>query len=304
MLGERRSWRAVVGVGWILVAGACSGSTDSNGRAVPGPQGQRESTVLDQRANEALPAEAPPPAERLAAEMPPSAETMLPAEMPPGDNEPPVEMLPSAETMPPAEMLPGENKPPVEMLPPVETQSEGPAESFPPVQPAPPLEPGTLEAGPPSSEPGDAGTELANDASAPVAVPEPPPSEPPVETLPPPVSEPPADAGIPPEVVPDPPVPPVVEEPPPTSFETEVWPIFKASCSSCHGTRRAGGHSVGSPTLATAYADAQRLGFTLIDRLDGGGMPPACSGLPGDPGCIAVSELATIRRWLDTGQAP
>jgi hypothetical protein len=56
--------------------------------------------------------------------------------------------------------------------------------------------------------------------------------------------------------------------------------------------------------LATAYADAQRLGFVLIDRLDGGGMPPACAGPPGDPGCIAVADLALIRRWIETGMAP
>ncbi len=124
----------------------------------------------------------------------------------------------------------------------------------------------------------------------------------------------PADAGSeavaePPE--PDPVEPPVVaepdpEEPPvvPPSFQADVWPIFIANCSTCHTTLRRGGHSVGSPVLATADADARRLGVTLIERLDGGGMPPRCSGSPGDVGCIAVADLAMIQLWIDTGMAP
>jgi len=100
-----------------------------------------------------------------------------------------------------------------------------------------------------------------------------------------------ADAGTPPDPV-------------AVSFELDVWPIFQANCTPCHTELGRGGHNVGSPTLAIADADARRLGATLIQRLDGGGMPPACTGVPGDPNCIAVEDLATIQSWLDTGLAP
>jgi hypothetical protein len=120
---------------------------------------------------------------------------------------------------------------------------------------------------------------------------------PPVE--PPPIKEPPPV---------EPPVkkPPVKEPPPPpvTSFEADVWPIFVSSCVPCHTTSRFGGHSVGSADLAVAFADATRLGPTLVARLDGGGMPLGCTGNPGDPGCISVEALATVEAWLDDGQAP
>jgi hypothetical protein len=302
MVSERANWRAAVGVGWMLVVGACSGSDESSVSSLPGLPGQRESTtVLDQRTSDASPTEAPPPPETQ-----PAVEAPLSAEMPP------IEMPPSAQTLPPAET------PPLPVSPPVEPVTSPPPAAL--VQPDAGIGSTTgqdgsepSDAAPPASEAADAGLPLASDASVPVAVPEPPPIETPVEPTPPAVPETAADAGAPPEVVPEPPAPPVeeppVEEPPPppppTSFETEVWPIFKARCASCHGTRRAGGHSVGSAVLGTAYSDAQRLGSTLIERLgSGGGMPPACSGQPGDPGCITVLELGTIQRWLDTGMAP
>lgn len=88
------------------------------------------------------------------------------------------------------------------------------------------------------------------------------------------------------------------------SFQLDVWPIFQANCGPCHTELGRGGHNVGSSTLAIADADARRLGATLIQRLDGGGMPPACTGVPGDPSCISVEDLATIQAWLDTGLAP
>lgn len=93
-------------------------------------------------------------------------------------------------------------------------------------------------------------------------------------------------------------------EPVALSFQLDVWPIFQASCGPCHTGLGRGGHNVGSATLAEADADARRLGATIIQRLDGGGMPPACTGAPGDAGCISVENLATIQAWLDTGLAP
>lgn len=96
-------------------------------------------------------------------------------------------------------------------------------------------------------------------------------------------------------------------EPPVTgesvSFEDEVWPIFMARCGGCHTTGRQGGHSVGSPTLATALADAQRLGETLVTRLDGGNMPPGCT-TAGTAPCIPIDELETVEDWVAGGELP
>ena len=63
--------------------------------------------------------------------------------------------------------------------------------------------------------------------------------------------------------------------------------------------------------IETAYADAVRLGQTLIERVDGGGMPPSdapppnnCGAegggiQPGDPGCLSVEAVALIQTWIN-----
>jgi hypothetical protein len=35
-----------------------------------------------------------------------------------------------------------------------------------------------------------------------------------------------------------------------------------------------------------------------------GGMLPACTGLPGDPGCISVENLLLIQLCIDDGMSP
>lgn len=95
------------------------------------------------------------------------------------------------------------------------------------------------------------------------------------------------------------------EEPPPASegvsFAEDVQPIFAESCSPCHTTGRSGGHSVGSDDLDVALADAQRLGETLVGRLDGGGMPPGCA-VAGQAPCISLDELAIVEAWVEDPQ--
>ena len=117
---------------------------------------------------------------------------------------------------------------------------------------------------------------------------------------PPPVEPPPVE---PPPVKPPPVKPPPVE-PEVTSFEADVWPIFQASCAPCHTSLRTAGHSVGSADLAVAFADATRLGETLLQRLDGGGMPLGCAGVPGDEGCLSIEDFDTVQAWVDGGLAP
>jgi hypothetical protein len=87
------------------------------------------------------------------------------------------------------------------------------------------------------------------------------------------------------------------------SFEDDVWPIFMARCAPCHTTGRSGGHSAGSPTLATAFADSMRVSDDLVDRLDGGGMPPGCS-VAGTAPCIPVPDLETVEDWIAGGLQP
>jgi hypothetical protein len=87
------------------------------------------------------------------------------------------------------------------------------------------------------------------------------------------------------------------------SFEDEVWPIFMARCGACHTTGRSGGQSVGSATLATAFADAVRVSPRLVGRLDGGGMPPGCN-TAGTAPCIPLDDLQTVEDWVADGLAP
>lgn len=89
------------------------------------------------------------------------------------------------------------------------------------------------------------------------------------------------------------------------SFAEDVLPIFAANCGTCHTTQRFAGHSVGG-ALPQSYDDALRLGMTLLQRIDGGGMPPACGdeGEPGDPGCLTVQQVETVRTWIADGSQP
>jgi hypothetical protein len=185
----------------------------------------------------------------------------------------------------------------------------------PPIKP-PPVKP-LADAGAPVTPPTDAGAPVKPPPVEPPPVKPPPVEPPPVEpppVEPPPVKPPPVE---PPPVKPPPVKPPPVEpppvEPPPvkpppvepplaeTSFAADVWPIFMVSCNPCHTTARIAGHSVGSDDLAVAFADATRLGETLLQRLDGGGMPLGCTGQPGDEGCLSEEEVATVRAWVDDG---
>jgi hypothetical protein len=87
------------------------------------------------------------------------------------------------------------------------------------------------------------------------------------------------------------------------SFEDEVWPIFMMSCNPCHTTGRSGGQSVGSATLATAFADAMRVSPRLVGRLNGGGMPPNCN-TAGTAPCIPLDDLQIVEDWVAGGLQP
>lgn len=90
------------------------------------------------------------------------------------------------------------------------------------------------------------------------------------------------------------------------SFERDIRPIFAQRCGPCHVTDSNGGHNVGSADLAVAYADSvEQAQDDLIERINGGGMPPSyadppnnCDGPPGSPGCVTVEELSLIQTWI------
>lgn len=83
----------------------------------------------------------------------------------------------------------------------------------------------------------------------------------------------------------------------PVGFAADVYPILQANCGPCHTTDYSGGHNVASSDEAEAYGFAQMIGGRLLQRVNGGGMPPTCSGVPGDPGCLSAAEVDLIRRW-------
>lgn len=89
------------------------------------------------------------------------------------------------------------------------------------------------------------------------------------------------------------------------SFALDIRPIFVASCGPCHVDENNGGHNIASDDLAAGYIQAVELGQTIVDRVNGGGMPPSyaeppnnCDGNPGDPGCLTVAEVELIQAWL------
>ncbi|HKO90899.1 MAG TPA: hypothetical protein VJU61_07100 [Polyangiaceae bacterium] len=89
------------------------------------------------------------------------------------------------------------------------------------------------------------------------------------------------------------------------SFETQIYPVFRARCSPCHETDYAGGHNVASPDLNEAYGFSRNLSSVVLERVNGGGMPPSyapapnnCNGPLSAPGCVTVEEYDLIQRWV------
>jgi hypothetical protein len=91
------------------------------------------------------------------------------------------------------------------------------------------------------------------------------------------------------------------------SFAADIHPIFEAACAPCHTVANYAGHNVGGE-LDQAYEDAVRLGAMLVQRIDGGGMPPSDApepyncpdgGQPGDEGCLTVAQVALVQTWID-----
>jgi hypothetical protein len=94
------------------------------------------------------------------------------------------------------------------------------------------------------------------------------------------------------------------EEPPgdALSFEADVLPILADNCGPCHTTNSTAGHSVGGD-LPGSYEDAVRLGDTLLQRIDGDGMPPGCTQTGVAP-CLSEEEVQTVADWIDQGSEP
>lgn len=81
------------------------------------------------------------------------------------------------------------------------------------------------------------------------------------------------------------------------SFAADIHPIFRLHCRPCHEDEFSGGHNVAADDPMEAYAFLVSMAPSLVPRVNGGGMPPSCSGVPGDPGCLTVAELQLIQSW-------
>lgn len=81
------------------------------------------------------------------------------------------------------------------------------------------------------------------------------------------------------------------------SFAADIHPIFRLHCRPCHEDELNGGHNVAADDPMEAYAFLVTMASSLVPRVNGGGMPPSCNGVPGDPGCLSVAELQLIQSW-------
>ncbi len=95
------------------------------------------------------------------------------------------------------------------------------------------------------------------------------------------------------------------------------WAIFNAKCASCHTTGTSGTLQIGAGVIAAAYASSQQGAYSLMGtkaaaalvRIQNGTMPQGkgCTDNPAldemKPACLTAAEQATIKVWLDGGQA-
>lgn len=81
------------------------------------------------------------------------------------------------------------------------------------------------------------------------------------------------------------------------SFAADIHPIFRNYCRPCHEDEFSGGHNLAADDPAEAYGFLVEVAPRLVGRVNGGGMPPSCNGVPGDTGCITVAELELIQSW-------
>jgi hypothetical protein len=87
------------------------------------------------------------------------------------------------------------------------------------------------------------------------------------------------------------------------SFESDVWPIFQASCSPCHQSLSSGGQNIGSDDLDEAFSDAVDFEDGVLTTIESGRMPPSgCGGPPGTGGtCVSEDDFAAIEAWYEAG---
>jgi len=95
---------------------------------------------------------------------------------------------------------------------------------------------------------------------------------------------------------------PGAEEDPPAaelSFEADIFPILESTCGPCHTSLSP---NLAGPDVDTAFDAATNSQERVLTRIGDGGMPQGCGGgAPGDPGCIAVEDLAILEAWYEAG---
>ena len=85
------------------------------------------------------------------------------------------------------------------------------------------------------------------------------------------------------------------------AFEADVWPILNTTCGPCHAGSTFGGNDIGDTDVANAFDEATRVADRIIARVEGGTMPPACTGDPGSAGCMSVEDFDTVKSWVEAG---
>lgn len=82
--------------------------------------------------------------------------------------------------------------------------------------------------------------------------------------------------------------------PEPTVFwETDIRPIYEASCAVCHGDG-------GNQTFLGSYEAFSALGQRALDLVSSGEMPPAAS----DVEALTPAEVALLETWVQEGMEP
>jgi hypothetical protein len=96
-----------------------------------------------------------------------------------------------------------------------------------------------------------------------------------------------------------------MNEPTELSFETDVWPVLRASCdgAGCHG---AGSFlpEHANPDVEVAFDEAAPVADRIAGRVSGQLtpiMPQGCGPAPGFGMCLSLEEVALIRAWVEQG---
>jgi mono/diheme cytochrome c family protein len=80
---------------------------------------------------------------------------------------------------------------------------------------------------------------------------------------------------------------------PTVCWETDIRPIYEASCAICHGAN-------GNQTFLGSYEAFSALGQRALDLVSNGEMPPAASAV--EP--LTADQVTLLETWVQEGMKP